>query len=65
MKKLIVDTKIHEEMGMKILNEDEVVNMPHLRVATNWPEDYPPLFEPFEPEGVTLEEARKAMEKCK
>jgi len=61
--KLTVDTKIHEEQGMKILNEDEVVNMPHLRWAMNWPSDY--CYPCFAPKGVNLEEAKKAMRKCK
>jgi len=34
MKKLIVDTKIHEELGMKILNEDEIGEMKELFVDT-------------------------------
>jgi hypothetical protein len=61
MKELIVDTKIHERLGMKILTAEDVEAFRDCSAAMNWPEDYTM----FSPEAVSIEKAMKAMRKCK
>lgn len=59
--KLKVDLQPHIDAGMTILTDVDVEEMRSCRVSMNWPEDYRfPVSE-----GISMEEAREAMRKCK
>jgi hypothetical protein len=64
MKELIVDTKIHERLGMRILTAEEVARYDlrpeNFHRNVKWPEE-----RSFNPSMVTLEKAMEAMSKCK
>lgn len=60
---LIIDTFLHEKLGMTIVSKEHVERskrLSSLNVSDNWPNDYG-----FYPEGVSLEQAREAVKKCK
>ena len=52
------NTDIHKKLGFKILAKEDVQNQRTKRPNVDWPKD-----EPFEPKGVTYEEAKEAMKK--
>ena len=60
VEKLVVDTKLFEDLGMTILTEQDVKSRRQSLYPTQFPEGYS-----FAPRGVTLEEARYAMSKCR
>jgi hypothetical protein len=57
MEKLIIDSKLHERLGFTILSKEDIEK----RRCKN-PLD---TDNGFNPKGITLEEARIAMQKCK
>lgn len=60
--KLTVDTSRFEKMGMKILTAEDVEGSRPLDYSMKWTVRNEP---PFEPNGVTVEKALKAMSKIR
>ena len=57
---ITIDVSLHNKLGITVLTSEQVKNRRISESAEEWPED-----DPFEPAGVTFEEACAAMELCK
>jgi len=55
---LVVDVELHRRLGITVLSEADVKNRKVLEGPVEWPQE-----RPFNPPGITLDEARYAMEK--
>jgi len=58
MHKLKVDSQIHQKLGMRILTNNDVAKLERHVQFMEYPKDIP-----FNPKGISLEEAQEIMRK--
>jgi hypothetical protein len=60
MNGVTIDVSLYKKLGITVLTSKQVKERPLIDRKEEWSED-----ELFEPEGITLEEAHRAMKRCK